>query len=193
MLWKYRHPPGRAVYVTERIMWISVACSGMWYTSLPLCSWRVFMTCGTLGWLHSIHVFRAAQCALRTSAGCGAHSDLLFWALTWCSLVCANVPKWRRQVCAKRRWPVARQYVVMTPSTAMLTFICGCTSKFRKFVCLGFRIFAITQTRATVSTFRYWFRRIVLRPSGWQSASPTLVLLCRPLPAQSSAVLAYLK
>jgi len=79
----------------------------------------------------------------------------------------------------------------MTPNTAVLTFICSGMTKVRKFVCLGFRIFAIIQSRATVSTFRYWFRRIVLRPRGWQSASPTLLLLRRSLPAQSSAVLHY--
>jgi len=81
----------------------------------------------------------------------------------------------------------------MTPDTAVLTFMCSCTSKVRKFVCLGFRFFAITQSRATVLTFRYWCRRIVMKPRGWQSASPTLLLLCRSPPAQSSAVLHYVK
>jgi hypothetical protein len=65
--------------------------------------------------------------------------------------------------------------------------ICNCSwmSKVRKFVCLGFRIFVITESRATVSTFRYWFRRTVLRPRGWQSASPTLLLVYWLLPARS--------
>jgi len=81
----------------------------------------------------------------------------------------------------------------MTLNTAVLTFISSWMSKIRKFVRVRFRIFAITQSRATGSTFRYWFRRIVLRPRGWQSASPTLLLLYWSLRAQSSVVLRYVK